>query len=328
MSFATLFPRFQLRLTRWGGLFLLAVFLLAVAAVNTGNNALMLLLGLSLGTYLVSGAWSREVLKHLSVEVVPPPELFADQPAPFEVRLINRSKVFPGYGVVLRDSAGESVLAEPCVPARESVRRVIQLKVDRRGWVDLAPWRVEVLLPLGFFVKSKEAVQNLDVLVYPRLLKRGAKVQVLDQGHRSWEQLRGRGREGEVTQLRDFKEGDERRQIHWKQTARQRRLIVTDRQRPASEPEYLLLDNRVNDPDDAVLKESFERQVSETATSVVRRLERGEAVGIVIGGRLVEAVTTPARARLLLRPLAEVELERVAEEARGAPPFGARGVAR
>jgi uncharacterized protein (DUF58 family) len=150
-------------------------------------------------------------------------------------------------------------------------------------------------------------------------------VQVLDHEGRSWERLQGRGREGEVTQLRDFREGDERRQIHWKQTARQRRLIVTDRQHPTSDPDYLVIDNRVGDPDDTQAQKLFEQQVSEAATAVVRRLEQGRAVGLVLGGRLIEAVTTANRARLLLRPLAEVQLEQLNLENRHGDQIPASG---
>jgi len=46
MSFADAFPGFRLRLTSWGAAYLVASIILGLAAVNTGNNALMALLGL------------------------------------------------------------------------------------------------------------------------------------------------------------------------------------------------------------------------------------------------------------------------------------------
>ncbi|MCP4895706.1 MAG: DUF58 domain-containing protein, partial [bacterium] len=118
-------------------------------------------------------------------------------------------------------------------------------------------------------------------------------------------------------QLREFIEGDERRQIHWKQTARQQRLITADRQRPVSEPVFLVIDSLVNDPLDPAVRARFEQLVSRAATAVIRRTSRGEGVGLMIGGRLVEAVNSPRRAASLLRPLAEVKLEKLPTE-RGA----------
>ncbi len=309
-SFAERFPAFKLRLTRWGGVFLFSVLVLALAGVNTGNNALMLLLGFALGSFIVSGIWSRDVLEHVMVDVVPPRELFAGQAASFEVRVRNESRFFPGYGVKLVGRDGGVVLVVPFVPSGGEVQRSVEMTLDRRGWVNLGPWRLEVALPLGFFVKSKTVVPTIRLLVYPRLVKRTGIVKALERGRRSYEDFRGRGREGEVVQLREFLEGDERRQIHWKQTARQRRLIVTDRQRPVSEPVFLVVDPRVDDPLDPVIRNRFERIVSEAATTVIKRTGKGEGVGLLIGGQLIEAVSSPSRAASLLRPLAEVKLQK------------------
>ena len=69
MAFADAFPGFRLRLTGWGVAYLIASVVLGLAAVNTGNNALMALLGLALGSYVVSGTWSRQVLAAIEASV-------------------------------------------------------------------------------------------------------------------------------------------------------------------------------------------------------------------------------------------------------------------
>ena len=46
----------------------------------------------------------------------------------------------------------------------------MRLRFERRGWTEVGPWRVEVLLPLGFFLKSKELLRGRRTLVLPRLL--------------------------------------------------------------------------------------------------------------------------------------------------------------
>jgi uncharacterized protein (DUF58 family) len=309
MSFAGAFPGFRLRLTRWGALYIAACVILGLAAVNTGNNALMAMLSLALGSYVVSGTWSRQVLGSVDVAVSLPPECFAGRPAVAEVTLDNRSKLFPAYGVVLRDRSGERLLVEPSIGPGESRRRSVRLRFERRGWTEVGPWRLEVLLPLGFFLKSKELLGERRTLVLPRLLE--AEPAVDPQrggGHRTADVLADRGREGEVTQLREFRDGDDHRQMHWKQTARQQRPIVVDRQRAAEAPVYLALDPRVADPADPDTRKRFERTVSEVATAAVRRLQRGSPVGLVVGPVLVPPVRDPRQVGRLLRPLAEVEL--------------------
>ncbi len=316
MPFASRFPGFRLRLTRWGGAYVVAVLVLGGAAVNTGNNALMALLGLALGAYVVSGTWSRQVLGRVEVEVVPPREIFAGRAVAVEVRLANRSRLFPAYGLVVRDGAGEALLTEPLLPAGRSCRRTAAVVFPRRGWTRLEGWRLEVLLPLGFFRKSKVVTTGQRVLVYPQLLATSSAVERRGGGARTVDELLARGREGEVTQLRGYRVGDDHRQLHWKQTARQQRPIVVDRQRPGESPAYLVLDPRLADPDDPGQRARFEEEVSEVATAAVQRYRSGRAVGLVVGSTVVPPRRAPAGLGRLLAPLAEVEAVR---EELGAP---------
>jgi uncharacterized protein (DUF58 family) len=166
---------------------------------------------------------------------------------------------------------------------------------------------VEVLLPLGFFVKSKSVVLAEPVLVYPRLLPSARSPVRRGGGRRAPDALEARGREGEVVQLRGFREGDELRALHWKQTARQQTLVVVERQKSAQKPVIFVLDTRLEDPSDGAQRARFERLVSEIATGVVRRLREGVPVGLVMGPTVVPPVRSLHRARILLAPLAEVE---------------------
>lgn len=304
---ASAFPGFRLKLTKWGGIFLIAVIVLGFAAVNTGNNALMALLGVALGSFAVSGLWSRQVLGSVTVDAEAPKDVFAGRPVVVAVELANRSWFFPAYGVVLRDAAGRKVHAEPLLAPRASVQRSVELRFGTRGWHHLGPWTAEVVLPLGFFSKSKTVVHGERLLVYPKLLAWTRAVPHQSGGERRAERFDSRGREGEVVQLRGFREGDDTRQLHWKQTARQQRPIVVDRQRRAASPVYFVVDPWLADPADPAARDRFEELVSEVATGVVRRLERGEEVGLVVGREVVPPVRARRKAAALLRPLAEVQ---------------------
>ncbi|MCD4747762.1 MAG: DUF58 domain-containing protein [Thermoanaerobaculales bacterium] len=302
-----MFPVFRLRLTRWGGVFLILALVMAFAAVNTGNNGLMAVLGVVLGSYIVSGIWSRQVLGTVSATVHSPPEIFAGRPVRLEVKLMNGSRIFPAYGLVIRAEDGSILLAEPFLSPGESVRRTVSCSLDRRGWSDFGGWRLEVVLPLGFFVKSKEILKGRRVLVYPALV-RGPVSQGAGKGTgKGIEKLSGRGRHGDVFQLRDFRDGDDRRQIHWKQTARQQRLITVDRRRQVVSPLVLRLDPTVSDLDDPEILGLFERRVSAIATAILDRLNRGESVVLEVGGVRYHPEHRRAGARRLLEPLATVE---------------------
>jgi len=315
MSFAGSFPGFRLRLTRWGLAFLVASIILGLAAVNTGNNALMALLGLVLGSYVVSGAWSRQVLGAIEATVDLPLEVYAGRPAVVDVELANTSTLIPAYGLVIRDAEGRSVFREVFLATGQKRRHSVEVVFPNRGWQELGPWRLEVLLPLGFFLKSKTLVTGRQVLVYPRLLPASVASVRRGGGRRSPDALESRGREGDVTQLRDFHEGDELRAIHWKQTARQQHLVVVERQRTTEQPVFYVVDPRLEDPTDPRQLERFEYLVSEVATGVVQRLREGIRVGLVVGSLVVPPVRSVRRAPMLLRPLAEVEPVSTAGEA-------------
>jgi uncharacterized protein (DUF58 family) len=305
------FPGFRLRLTRWGAIFLLAMLVLGFAAVNTGNNALMALLGLALASYAVSGLWSRQVLggTDLVLSAVPT-DVFAGRPVMVELELANRSRIYPAYGLVIRDASGRRLLVEPLVPAGGRVRRTVELEFPDRGWSQVGPFELDVVLPLGFFVKSKRLLPGRRLLVYPRLLPVSQAVPRGRSGSRRSDGFADRGREGEVIQLRDYRDGDDTRQMHWKQTARQQRPIVVDRQRRAAVPVVFIVDPRVSDPDDPAVRVRFEAMISDVATAVVRRVERGEPVGVVIGSSIVPPEQSARRLARLLRPLAEVQPQR------------------
>ncbi len=309
MSFASRFPGFRLRLTRWGAVFLLAVLILVLAAVNTGNNALVVLLGLALGSYTVSGYWSRQVLAAVHAEVRPPREAFAGRPAAVVVELGNSSRL-PAYGLVLRDHRDRVLLAEPLLAAGESHQHTVEITFGERGWQPIGPWRLEVLLPLGFFCKSKEVARDTAVLVYPRLHPMAAGATHREGDLACDETMSEHGREGEVTGLREYRDGDEQRQIHWKQTARQERLVVVERQRLDRAAAYLVIDPRVPDPEDRTTRHRFERLVSRAATAVISRLRAYQAIGLVVEDMVIPPVNQPSQAAALLRPLAEVQLRR------------------
>lgn len=307
MAFADAFPGFRLRLTRWGIAYLVACVVLGLAAVNTGNNALMALLGVCLGSYVVSGTWSRQVLGAIEASVELPAEIYAGRPAVVDIELANSSAIFTAYGLVIRDAGDHTVLRELYLPAGGRCRHSIEIEFPRRGWHEVGPWRLNVLLPLGFFLKSKDLVPGRQALVYPRLLPSSAAAVRRGGGRRSPDALESRGREGEVSQLRDYREGDEVRAMHWKQTARQQHLVVVERQRSTERPVFYVLDPRLRDPRDAHQLERFEHLVSEVATGVVRRLREGVRVGLVVGQLVIQPVRSARRAPVLLRALAEVE---------------------
>jgi uncharacterized protein (DUF58 family) len=306
-GFQRRFPGFSLHPSRVFWIFLVAVPLLALAALNTGNNALYLLLSVAMGAFVGSGALSRHTLKCLSAEALPPATLHAGTPVTVEIVIHNASSWLSAVGLTcsLVGMPGEVLLAT--VPPRGESRGRLVTLFPRRGKYAVPALRVEVRLPLGFFVKRLRIPQRAEVLVYPRRFP-GAAVRFAGAPLGELEtRAGGVKRGGEVDQLREFQPGDDRRDIHWKQTARQQRMIVLERRERAERSRFLVLDRQLPRRDDPEMAERFEDLVSEVASAALGRLRKGDAVGLVVGSAITPAGRGRRHAGCLLERLALVQ---------------------
>src|SRR5271154_5803787 len=89
------------RLTRDGIIYLGAVFVLILAAVNTGNNLLFMILGCCLAGILISGVLSRLVLTGVELRFELPERIFAEQPVLAEVDLFNEKQLCPSFSLLV-----------------------------------------------------------------------------------------------------------------------------------------------------------------------------------------------------------------------------------
>ena len=305
--FGRRFPGFGLRPTAAFWVFMAVVPLVGVAALNTGNNALYLLLALTLGSFVASGVFSRHTLSRLRVRVTAPREAFAGAVVPLQLTLSNGSSWVPAGLVVCRLAGMPGRVVAARVPAGGEAVTTLQTVFARRGKRGLPAVRLEVRLPLGFFVKSVRWPQDVEILVYPRRVHVGTFRRTgLDNRQEAAAPGRSR-RGGEVEQLREFRTGDDRRDIHWKQTARQQRFIVMERRERSLPSSFVALDRQLPRRGDAELLDRFEDLVSEVASSALEQLRHGEQVGLIIGGSVTPPGAGALHARRMLERLALVQ---------------------
>lgn len=85
--------------TREGGVYLLLTLVIAIAALNTGNNLLFLVVSTMLGAVLVSGIASAIVLMGIELEFELPQHVFAKQSYAAMIAVRNRRKWVPAFSV-------------------------------------------------------------------------------------------------------------------------------------------------------------------------------------------------------------------------------------
>jgi uncharacterized protein (DUF58 family) len=266
------------RLTRDGIIYLGAVFILILAAVNTGNNLLFMILGCCLAGILISGVLSRAVLTKVELKFDLPERIFAEQPVLAEIELRNEKQLWPSFSLrVVGESkkGGAQILRRPVffpyIARMSGVRQKVELRFPRRGAYHQDAFGIRTRFPFGFFEKTRQVESQVDIVVYPR-------VEPTEQFYEVLPLLSGeiashfRGRGHELHSLRQYQSNDNARFVDWKVTARSGRLMVREFAREDERRVMLVLDPFIGPPRadlgplaGAEHEERFERAVSMAA---------------------------------------------------------------
>ena len=93
---------FDYEVTRVGVIYVGVVLLIGIAALNTGNNLLYIIVAAMLAAIVVSGAASAMVLRNLELDVRLPEHVFARQSVQGRIILRNRSRWLPSFSVSVK----------------------------------------------------------------------------------------------------------------------------------------------------------------------------------------------------------------------------------
>jgi len=292
--------------TREGWWFLAATVLIGLGAVNAGLNLLFLVWGVMLFLILASGVLSELGLRGLDVRRAPPPAIHAGSPYLMGITLSNRKRRLPSFSIEVEDLVDGRPIEKRCyflkLPAGRTQETAYRHVLPRRGRHRLSGLRVSTKFPFGILQKSRDVAEPLDLVIYPALaaispaLLRGLPAR-LGPGRQRW-----RSRHGDFHGLRDFRPGDDPRDIHWRTTARRGVPFVRESEDDEGLEATVVLDNAEGkDP------QAFETAVSQAASLCLELLHRGFRVALVLRGAAVPADASPAQAARLLRALALVE---------------------
>lgn len=309
--------RRRFTLTRQGKGYVFVTVGVGVAAVNTGNNLLYLILGLLLSLLLVSGTLSDLALYRVRARRRLPVRLYVGRPHAVEVTLENRKRVLPSFSLEVRE---EGVGAAPGlgghppeaqraqraraqrghppkptppppfhgrgayvvrVPAADHVTVTSTLTPERRGLHQLGMLLVTTRYPFGLIEKVSRRGHPEEVLVYPEVHDVALPAFPPHQlGLAEASSRRGHG--PDTLGLRAHRVEDEARDIHWRRSASFGRLVSRERAAESDRSLTLALDERP--PADPALRAAwdaaFEVAISECASLAVASLAHGISVAI------------------------------------------------
>jgi uncharacterized protein (DUF58 family) len=265
------------KVTREGIVYLAGILVVALAALNTGNNLLFMVLACLLAGLLISGLLSRVVLGGIDVRLELPEHVFAQRATMAIAELYNEKQMTPSFSVSLVSEepkakkgapaqAAPQILDRPVyfphIPHRQAVRQNIELTFPRRGVYRQDALGLRTRFPFGFLQKTRRVKSAMEVVVYPRIQPTEEFYEILPLVSGELESYQ-RGRGNDLYAIRDYQFNDSARHVDWKASARTGALQVKEFAREDERRVMIVFDPYV-DPQASGEKaaEQFERAVT------------------------------------------------------------------
>ena len=270
--------KMEYRITRDGWIYLVGIILVALPALNTGNNLLFLVLASLIAIILMSGVLSSITLSGIEMRLELPEHIFAAQPVRAIVELENEKLTLPSFSLrveaaKIKGSTTAAAMLEtpvyfPYLPKHDRVQQIVPVIFPRRGVYRQEAFRIVTRFPFGFLQKARHVNLKAEALVYPSVGPSEEYLEVLPGIQGALESL-AKGRGQDLYALRGYVPTDSARHVHWKASARYGSLMVREFAREDDCRILLVLDPHLPvdevaglRPQSSAPNERFERAVS------------------------------------------------------------------
>jgi uncharacterized protein (DUF58 family) len=316
-------PRASFRLNGRGWIYLALAASVAFAAALKGNNLLFAIFCILIAQFIVSGVLTVVVARGIELSRILPPSAVAGEVFPLGMRLRNLKRFWPAFCLRIEDridavgrppGLAPTPVWIPMAGPKKRVRTTSYATAMERGWARLGPFTVVSEFPPGLFTYRRVVPVVKRLLVYPRLavLTRRildpllARVQYSELSSVEFD----RGQE-EFSGLRDFREGDSPRHIHWKMSSRlPGRLLVREHEDPKVRDARILLETHIPKTAEGRRRGRLERAIRFAATLADTLLAEGYRVRFRAFAPDLVSVDLDPRAHDLDRLLHELALLR------------------
>jgi uncharacterized protein (DUF58 family) len=311
--------KMEYKITREGWMYIVGVIVVALAALNTGNNLLFLILASLIAIILMSGILSSITLSGIEMRLDLPEHIFASQAVRAQVELENEKLTLPSFSLRVeaatsKKSAAAALLETPVyfpyVPKRERVRQSVPITFAQRGAYRQDTFRIVTRFPFGFLQKARRVELRSEALVYPSVEPSRDFFEILPALQGALESL-SKGGGHDLYALRGYVPTDSARHVHWKASARSGTLMVREFTREDDCRVLLVLDPHVSDPiggmdaaASAHASERFERAVTLCASIAWHFFERNAQLQFRSAGLETSLATAEENIFVILRHLA------------------------
>jgi len=304
-------------LTTRGRSFVAAGATLSAAGLLLGFSDLTRCGVLLLSLPVISGLLMRRHTLHIAIERSPrPSRVSIDEPAVVTVRIENRGASKTPL-VMAEEQLDYSLGDRPrfVVPPLRSGERcsvTYSIRSHVRGRHRIGPLGVRLRDPFGLTSRVGAVSGSGELIVLPHL-------EPLGSGRPPGN---GIGAEGAIpfmvalhgeddASVREYRDGDDLRRIHWPATARTGDLMVRQEDRPARRRAVVLLDSRASAHRGSGSTSSFEWAVTAAASVAAHLIQQGYAVHLAVAETVEDSrVTAPLEYDEMLDVLAVAQTGR------------------
>lgn len=280
--------KMEYRITRAGWTYIGGTLVVALAALNTGNNLLFLILACLIAIILMSGLLSSVCLSGVELHLEMPEHIFAGQTERATVELENEKLTMPSFSLMVeavtpKNSEAAAAMLQskvyfPYLPRKELFRQRVPVTFPQRGVYRQDAFRIVTRFPFGFLQKARRLEIKKEVLVYPSV-ETVADFSEIFAGIEGALESMSKGRGQDLYALREYLPTDSARHVHWKASARFGSLMVREFTLEEDFRVLLVLDPHLPPetpvPSSPVRNPRFERAVTLCAGLAWHFFERG-----------------------------------------------------
>ncbi len=237
------------KLTREGVIYLVATFIISLAAINTGNNLLFIVLASLVAGILIGGIASHIVLSGIDMELDLPDHVFAERPVRARFTLRNRKLTLPSISLTVssegikktrkkrfwkkKEEATEpnrilnDTVYFPYIPRRRHSTQTVELTFPRRGRYSQDTFYASSKFPFGFLLKSRKISAASEIIAYPPIAPTEEFYEILPLLSGEIESY-SKGRGPDLYAIRNYESTDSVRHVDWKATARTQEMKVRE----------------------------------------------------------------------------------------------------
>jgi uncharacterized protein (DUF58 family) len=250
---------------------------------------------------LIGMLWVRLGSRSIQVErtLQPPTAAVGDQ---VNVTLtVSNIHDIPINRLLLEDRV-ENLGTAACVvaklPGRTRASVPYSIACDQRGLKRIGPIEITVTDPLGLASINRSLGVEDRLIVHPRIHRLAGYPPVRGRDPSSYAarpEFASRGGEDFFT-MREFRHGDDLRQVHWRSSAKRDQLMIRQLETPWQSRGLLILDTRSSAYSDA---DSFEDAVEGAASFFSHLTASGFDLDVLIGSTYIRSTSPLAAARSL-----------------------------